>query len=136
MRSEQAAVPPSMKQRISALTNYLREFEKPEFYFARWERHNGGFESCILHPVAEKFLAELHRSEWVIPRRWPEWRDEARMIHQNPELLEEASIDAIRRILSAHVLADRIKEGHLLALFEEGHLQAILKRLERIGDEL
>ena len=136
MRREQAAVPPGMKERISALTEYLREFERPDFWFARWERHNGQFESCVLHPVAEKFLEELYRSEWVIPRRWPEWRDEARMIHEDPDLLQTASIDTIKRILSAHILTDRIKEGHLLKLFEEGHLQAILKRLERIGSDL
>ena len=126
----------SLKDRIRAVTRFLEEFEKPDFWFARWERHNGEFQVCILHPVAEEFVATLLRDDWVIPRRWPEWRDEARSLHENPELLETLTVDAVRRILSAHFLTDRIKEGHLLRLFEEGHLQAILRRLERLAEEL
>ena len=127
---------PSLKDRISAVTKYLEEFQREEFWFARWEKHNGGFPVCILHPLAESFLTDLLREEWVIPRRWPEWRDEAREIQEHPERLEQATVDTITRILSAHVLADRIKEGHLLKLFEEGHLQAILVRLDEIGRDL
>ena len=128
--------PDSLKARIRAVTRYLEEFEKPDFWFARWETHNGEFHVCVLHPVAEEFVTALLQNEWVIPRRWPEWRDEARMAHENPELLEQLSADAIRRVLSAHFLTDRIKEGHLLRLYEEGHLQAILRRMERIREGL
>jgi hypothetical protein len=136
MRQVAAPAPPPLKQRIDSVTRFLQEFEKPDFWFARWEKHNGGFQVCILHPLAEEFLTALLRNEWVIPRRWPEWRDEARRIRQNPELLDDATAETITCILSAHVLADRINEGHLLKLYEEGHLQAILNRLERIGSEL
>ena len=39
-------------------------------------------------------------------------------------------------LVTAHVRADRFVEGHLVSVFESGHITAILRRLKQIREEM
>ena len=49
-------------------------------------------------------------------------------------LLSKANLQTLRKLLTAHVRADRFTEGHLAAMFESGHMTMILKRIAEIHD--
>jgi O-acetyl-ADP-ribose deacetylase len=77
------------------------------------------------------FLRVLGQNLFLQPFNWPDWVEAARLV-QNPDLLSRVSLPALRRLLTAHVRADRFNEGHLAAMFENGHLVAVLRRLDEI----
>jgi len=39
-------------------------------------------------------------------------------------------VDVIRKLLTTHVRKERFCEGHLLAMFESGHIVNVLRRLK------
>ena len=125
----------NQKERIEALTRFLPIFETPGFQFARWAEGDGQVRHCVLDPNAEEFVTQLYRQDWILSPSWPDWRDEVRRYSEQPEELMKADLDTIQRLISAHVRMDRIKEGHLLALFESEQLTTILRRLKVIALE-
>jgi len=127
---------PDLKERIEALTRFLPTFETPGYAFAAWHKPDGEVARCVLDPEAEEFVTELYRHNWILSPSWPDWRDEVRKYASAPEELSRADLETIQRLISAHVRADRIKEGHLLTVFKSGHLTLLLRRLKDIGERL
>jgi len=135
-RGEMAPERPDLKERIEALTRFLPTFETPGYEFAAWHKPDGKVPRCVLDPKAEEFVTELYRHDWILSPSWPDWRDEVRKYANAPEELSGVDLDTVQRLISAHVRADRIKEGHLLTVFESGHLTLLLRRLKDIGEKL
>ena len=67
---------------------------------------------------------------------WPAWEPEAIRLYENPDLLAEADLATIRKLLTLHIRKDRFSEGHLAAMVEVGHISAILTRLAEIRRSL
>jgi hypothetical protein len=125
-----------LKERIEALTRFLPIFETPGYDFATWHKPDGEVPRCVLDPSAEEFVTELYRQDWILSPSWPDWRDEVRKYANAPEEITRADLDTVQRLISAHVRADRIKEGHLLTVFNSGHLTLLIRRLKDLGEEL
>ena len=53
-----------------------------------------------------------------------------------PEMLEPADLETIRKLLTLHVRKERFCEGHLLGMFESGHLTKLLRRLHAIRRDM
>ena len=78
------------------------------------------------------FIRACAENGWIEVFPWPEWAGEAKRLHDEPETLGKADIGTIRKLLTLHIRNDRFNEGHLAAMVEDGHLAAVLRRLERI----
>jgi hypothetical protein len=79
-----------------------------------------------------EFVQTLHDRELVLAFDWPEWQHRAGLFVEKPELLEDASLDTLVRLLTTHVRKDRFDAGHLAAMIECGHILAILVRLRAL----
>ena len=84
-----------------------------------------------LSPLAEEFVQALHDHGWIIAFDWVRW-DLGPRLDQHRELIARARVETLRRLLTAHVRADRFSSGHLLYAFESGGITAILRRLRQL----
>ena len=53
-------------------------------------------------------------------------------LDQHRELIPRARVETLRRLLTAHVRADRFTCGHLLYAFESAASRRILRRLRQL----
>lgn len=127
--------PVSAKQ-IDAILPYRDAFEQMGFKCGEWPDAS---ESVIPHfdqsdPV-EAFIQALYDNGWVESFDWGEWQETAKQFVDQPELLASADLETIRKLFTTHVRKDRFCEGHLAAMFENGHIVAILRRLKAIRNQ-
>lgn len=75
----------------------------------------------------------LYRAGVVGGFDWPTWiRNDGRRFSQDPSVLASASLEDCRRLLAAHVRADRFTEGHLVEALRSGQVLAILRRIDEL----
>ena len=80
------------------------------------------------------YLDALYDEEVVVGFDWVDWMDRrGRDLVASRELLDGASLEDCRRLLVALVRTNRFNEGALLAAFDDGLIDAILKRIEGLG---
>jgi len=119
---------------IRRILKFLPIFDDPVFEFTRPDP-DGGWDQWEA-PELDQFVSELYNIDFLIQFDWPDWQDEAVRFYQEPDLLEQADLTTIRKLLTLHVRKDRFSNGHLSAMFENGHIQKILRRLKVICTEL
>jgi hypothetical protein len=83
-----------------------------------------------------RFVKTLYSEGFIVPFDWPAWQEEAKQYLDNPTLLDEADLSTVQKLLTTHVRKDRFVGGHLAAMLDNGHIHAILKRLEALCAEL
>ena len=82
-----------------------------------------------LSEQARAFVQELYGRQVIVGFDWPGWMEtEGRRLHEQPELLSDATLEDCRRLLIAIVRGDRFKEGLLLQAFRDGIIERILTR--------
>lgn len=79
----------------------------------------------------QAFHHELLR-KWVRPFNWSLWKEKAEGYANNPELLKEASLADIVKMITLHVRTDRSHEGHLLTMIKDGNIEKLLERVKDI----
>ena len=126
----------SLHDRIIGLTAFLDAFESPEFTFGEMSRAPGKLPCFKGSEIAAQFVEQVYELGWVLDDfDWMSW-DEGNRFIEDPKALDRADIADIERLLTAHVRNDRFCEGHLGAMFDSGHLTAILRQLRSIGQEV
>ncbi len=75
------------------------------------------------------FYKALYDAELIIEFDWMEWTGHAEEYVNRPELIEGADLDTVCKFLTTHVRNDRFCEGHLRGMIINGHIAAILRRL-------
>ena len=123
---------PLSTQDIDALLRFLPIFEADGFVFGEWESQEGTFPHFNLSAEADRFHRCLYDHNWIVSFDWPKWQEEAERLFESPEMLECADLETIRKLLTLHVRKERFCEGHLLGMFETGHLTKLLRRLHAI----
>jgi O-acetyl-ADP-ribose deacetylase len=78
------------------------------------------------------FIRSLYREGFVIDFNWPKWSEQAKQLVDHPDLLAKADLDSLRKLLTAHVRAERFVSGHLAKMLDSGHIVTILKRLKQL----
>ena len=78
------------------------------------------------------FLRALGAAGLITPYDWMAWQEEASRYVSDPDLLNSADLDTLRRLLTLHVRRDRFVEGHLSEMIDLGHIRAILHRLKAL----
>ncbi len=130
------SIPEIGLQQIDAILAYLPVFEKQDYQPGHWVEREGQFPYFAFSPEVDRFIAALYRQSIIIPFDWRSWSDEAKRYESDPDALEASDLLTLRRLLTAHVRADRFVEGHLAGLFQSGHVTAILRRLKDIHDSM
>lgn len=90
----------------------------------------GDMPSVVSHEVARTLHAYLH-TYMLLPEPfdWMNWQAEALAYHDQRELLHTADLPTLRKILTTHLRADRLVEGHYDALLENGFLRDVLEQV-------
>ncbi|MFN9246409.1 MAG: DUF6508 domain-containing protein [Planctomycetota bacterium] len=114
--------------------HFLDEFSKPDFKPGTWSQEaQGFFPSFTQSKSVKEFISALYEYGWVRSDfNWAEWRGEEARYLNEPELLASADVATIEKLLTTHVRQDRFCEGYLAAMFENGHIKAIMERLHAI----
>ena len=84
---------------------------------------------------AQRFVSALHEHGFIRPFDWGGWQSEAERYVEDPAQLQRADLETICKLLTIHVRKERFCEGHLAAMFECGHLTAVLRRLADLLEE-
>jgi len=129
-------VPPTLEQ-IDAIMPFLDKFEEVEFSAGNWKIEEGHFPWFNFDEVVMEFVQILYDNDWVTPNfDWTEWQESAKQYVEAPKMIESANTMTIQRLLTTHARADRFCEGHLASMFENGHLLALLRRLQVLRSEM
>ena len=120
----------SLKQ-MEAILVYLPLFKQPGLKFGSWQQYGFAFSQ-----QANAFIETLYAQNFVIQFDWPGWKDVGQQYIAYPQALASADLLTLRKLLTAHVRSDRFSEGHLAAMFDNGHLTAILQRVQQIYNQI
>lgn len=130
------ALSPDEQRHIDALLVFLPLMESR--HSGEWRGGERGPDGTITMPYFEysepmlAFIRACAENGWIEVFAWPQWADDARRLHEDPTALAGAGIETIRKLLTLHIRNDRFNEGHLAAMVEDGHMAAVLRRLEQM----
>lgn len=96
----------------------------------------GGLSSILqLHPSRRRLLFGAIRQWWVDKNfDWTTWGNASKFV-EAPEHVTVADESTIRKLFTTHLRQERFCEGHLAAMFENGHMVALLQRLRELSDD-
>ena len=127
----------SLRERCDALLEFAPHFDSDSFATlvspAMGEGLLGPY--CQLSPWATAFVRTIEDAGWCTSCDWQAWRDEGHRYVGDPALVANADVEILAKLLTLHVQLDRLNEGHLIDMAEQGHLQAILGRLRELRDQ-
>ena len=128
---------PIAVEQIDAVLPFLDRFEAPGFSAGSWKTPDGLFPSFEFAEIVGEFQSVLYDHGWVTPAfNWMKWQENAREFENDPEKVGRADATTIQKLFTTHVRADRFCEGHLVAMFENGHILSLLRRLKVIRSEM
>jgi len=119
---------------IEWILSFIDPFENPEEpLFVVTESEQPRIEAS---DVVNEFLEGLEERGLLLPVEPETWPQFARY-RENPEMIAQAEIDDLLRLLSGYVRAAEQEEGLLPAIFERGDVLTLLRRLQELapGDE-
>lgn len=125
-------VPEIGPQEFDPILKFLDIFSQEGYKFGEWVAISGHFPYFSYHPDVRAFIAALYKEKVIFSFDWMSWKDEAQRYQLDSEALARADLLTLRKLLTTHLRADRVTEGHLAAMLESGHIVAILRRLKEI----
>ncbi len=133
-------IPEISIEQIDEILEFLPIFEQEGFDFGEepYLQKTGdkyfNFMGNFWSDEVSEFVHLLYDSNIIFSFDWPSWGKEAEKYYENPDELSRADLMILRKLMLVHVRQDRFCEGHLLAMFNEGHINAILRRLKEIRE--
>ena len=84
----------------------------------------------------EDFIDTLRESNFLQARQfeWTSWSD-FNKYWENPDLISDADLGTLIKLLTNHVRTNRFVTGHLAGAINNGHMPKILQRLSEIRKE-
>jgi ADP-ribosyl-[dinitrogen reductase] hydrolase len=125
------ADPPLTSDNLQAVLRFLPLFEQPDFSPGEWVAPEGHLPYFNYTPEVLDFIRALSANGFIQPFDWMKWW-EGKQLVDNPALIAKTNLQTLRKLLTAHVRANRFTEGHLAGTFESGHMALILKRMAEI----
>ena len=122
---------------IDAILPFLERFEAEGFTVGTWnsppDDTPGQMPWLSFDEAVSQFQQALYDNDWIAPSfKWPDWQEAAQEFVASPAKIESADARTIQKLLTTHVRKERFCEGHFAAMFENGHIVALLKRLKAI----
>ena len=121
-----------LRRQIDALLRFLPGFEATDAQHGEWRSEDGVMPYRVASEAVSGFLDALYGNGWVEPFDWGAWQDAAARYVESPDMVAQADMDTIRKLLTTHARNDRFCEGHLVAMIECGHIAACLRRLREL----
>ena len=112
----------------------LFEGQTDNLYSVQTERFT--FYPYEYSPEVLRFIQTLYNENLIFVFDWSSWKEEAERHMNDPDLVAQADLSVLRRLLTLHVRADRFNDGHIAHEIDSGHILAILRRLKVIRDEM
>ena len=113
------------------MLKFLPVFEQSKFTLGELKIQEGVFPYYNYNSEVHNFLEALYENNFIQPFNWSNW-DEGKQLIDNSDLLDNASLQTLRKLLTTHVRADRFSEGHFAYMIETGHIVRILRRMAEI----
>lgn len=123
-------------ENVEAILHFLPIFDDAKFQAGELVMKQGQLPYWDYDNSIIKFIKALYDNGWIVDFDWTEWQQEAKQYWSNPETIKEADIDTIQKLLTTHVRKDRFCDGHMAEAIENGHIDAILKRLNNLSTSL
>ncbi|MBN2003837.1 MAG: hypothetical protein JXA21_10805 [Anaerolineae bacterium] len=130
------SVPEIGPEQLDAILHFLPIFEQSGYAFGEWYEAEGQFPHFVMNTDVSDFIHTLYEQEIAISFDWSNWKEAASRYVSEPGALEKADLLTVRKLLTAHVRADRFIEGHLAGVLENGHIIAVLRRLKTIREQM
>jgi hypothetical protein len=124
-------VMPTVKQ-IDAILPFLDRFTAEGFTVGTWHSRSGQFPWFEFSDSVTEFHQALNDNGWIAPFDWGKWQEKAREYVEKPEKIESADAKTIQKLFTTHVRKEQFCEGHLAAMFENGHMVGLLRRLREL----
>jgi hypothetical protein len=121
---------------IDAILSFLDTFEAEGFRASELVSKASQMPWTNYCDDVNAFTQSLYDNGWVVPFDWGEWQGIAEQFVDNPEKLKRADLETIQKLLTTHVRKDRFCEGHLDAMFKNGHIVDLLHRLKVVRGEM
>ncbi|MFH1071148.1 MAG: DUF6508 domain-containing protein [Candidatus Glassbacteria bacterium] len=114
------------------ILSFLPAFEGRDFEAGKVVVKPGAMPYWNYNDKLMAFVKALYDNHWIIDFDWTPWQPEARKYWSDPELIREADVSTLRKLLTIHVRKDRFCDGHLAQAIKCGQITAILKRIEAL----
>jgi hypothetical protein len=82
-------------------------------------------------PTVNEFLQCLYQHGFVRKFDWQNWQPRA-VRFENPGLIQKAQMLTCIKLLTYHARYEHFCDGHLGVMLEEGHIAAILNRMDEL----
>ncbi|HNR43876.1 MAG TPA: DUF6508 domain-containing protein [Methanofastidiosum sp.] len=133
---------PLTKKNIEVILNYLPYFEDKNqkfFDILMPKRDGGNIVEYIYVTYSAKFMEfyrELHEQGFVTNFNWLDSTLESNDLSHYYELLEDADIATLRKLITIIVRHDKHNEGFFADVIDSGLLLAMLNRLKELNEEI
>jgi len=128
---------PIKPEQIDAILPFLDKFEAAGFSAGISNSEPNHLSEFHFDDVVLSFVQTLHNSGWVTPKfKWTNWQDDAQKYVSSTDKIDSADAKTIQKLFTTHVRKERFCEGHLAAMFEDGHILALLRRLRVIRSDM
>ena len=122
---------PSQYQ-IHKILEFKDYFQDPNFKVGQWKDRIGQETKYSYNSLINQFLQALKGNNFIIPDfDWANWIEGNQLIDR-PELLDVVGLQTIRKLLTTFVKKEKITEGFLAQIFENGLIVKILMRLKAL----
>jgi hypothetical protein len=122
----------STKQQLDAILPFLDRFTAAGFTVGTWQSPPGQFPWFEFSEPVSAFQRALDDNGWITPFDWPQWQETTREFVEDSRKIASADAATIQKLLTTHVRKERFCEGHLAAMFANGHMVNLLRRLREI----
>jgi hypothetical protein len=92
-----------------------------------------GFPGEDFVKLVSRFMDACYKNGFIVKFNWEAWEAEARGYLQDPGRLKDADLPLLRRLVTWHVRQNRFEKDHLAAMIAQGHMTAILRRLNEVS---
>jgi hypothetical protein len=117
---------------MDAILPYLDRFTVEGFSVGTWHSPPRQFPRFDFSDSVTEFQQALCDHGWIKPFDWGEWQDTAWAYVEDSAKVESADTETIQKLFTTHVCKERFSEGHLAAMFENGHMVGLLRRLRQL----
>ncbi len=123
------------EESFDRMISFLDMFEEDGFVFGQTVFAPGQPPVIDIGRDAAEFMGALQNDGWLVDFEWTSWQDEAGKYVDDDGAINNADLETIMKLLTAHVGMDSVCPGHLSSIYQAGHLTKILRRIKQLKDE-
>jgi O-acetyl-ADP-ribose deacetylase len=123
------------EKNINKILSFIKYFESKDSVFYTVDTLDLLYPHIYSQKVLD-FEKALYEENIIYVFDWVSWHAEAEKYFKDTELLKDADLDTLRKLLTLHARKERFCSGHLAHMIESGHFLNILKRLKDIKFQL